>query len=108
MPQVLRTRRLGEIVEAGITLTPALAGTWRWETESMLRFVPETDWPADQRYTVRYERSLFAPGTRLAETSVSFQTAPFTIDIDGLEFYQDPVERDVRKVVASLSLSHHW
>ena len=103
---VARIDLVGETVESGISIEPAMPGTWRWENENQLSFAPAEDWPAGQDYTVRYEPSIFAPDLILADDRVSFTTAAFSASVDELIFYQDPVERSLRKVVATLSFTH--
>ncbi len=97
---------VGKTVEEGIRLQPAMPGEWRWENEAELRFYPSEDWPAGQSYTVHYEPSLFAENIRLDDTSTEFETPDFSATVDELVFYQDPVERSTRKVVATLSFTH--
>lgn len=103
---VARLDQVGEIVEQGIVIEPAIDGEWRWASETELRFSPAEDWPAGQHYTVRYDESLFAPNLELAATEAEFETPAFTAEIRELKFYQDPVEEGVRKVVATLAFSH--
>ena len=42
----------------------------------------------------------------LDDTSASFETPEFSAGLEELVFYQDPVERSTRKVVATLSFTH--
>ncbi|MEL7449362.1 MAG: MG2 domain-containing protein [Pseudomonadota bacterium] len=103
---VARLDLVGKPVTEGISLAPSLDGVWTWVSGTRLRFEPAADWPAGQPFTVSYSETLFAPDLRLAATSADFATAPFEAAVDKVEFYQDPVEREVRKVVANLSFSH--
>ena len=103
---VARLDLVDKAVSEGISIQPAIAGEWRWQSETQLVFTPAEDWPAGQTYKVRYDESLFAPKLILAEDSVNFDTPEFSATVDELIFYQDPVERSVRKVVATLSFSH--
>lgn len=103
---VARLDQVGEVVEEGVSIDPAMDGEWRWASETELRFSPAADWPAGRRYTVRYDQSLFAPNLEFSATEAEFETAAFTAEIRNLEFYQDPVEQDVRKVVATVGFSH--
>lgn len=97
---------LDEVVTEGIALDPAIPGEWRWASETQLRFSPADDWPAGQVYTVRYDDSLFAPNLILESNEAEFKTIDFRARITELEFYQDPVQQDLRKVVATLDFSH--
>ena len=103
---VARIDKIDEVVSDGISILPAIGGEWRWANENQLNFQPSEDWPAGQEYVVRYNESLFAPNLELAENEATFITPSFTTNIDDLDFYQDPVERSLRKVVATLSFSH--
>ncbi len=103
---VARIDQVNEVVAEGISIHPAIGGEWRWTNENQLTFAPADDWPAGQEYVVRYDSSLFAPNLELAKTEARFSTPEFTTKVDELVFYQDPVERSLRKVVATLSFSH--
>mgnify|MGYP001817137077 CR=1 FL=1 len=103
---VARIDLVGKTVEEGVRLDPEMSGEWRWDNETELRFYPAADWPAGQEYRVYYEPSLFAENLELEDTSTSFETADFRTDLEELIFYQDPVERATRKVVATMSFTH--
>ncbi len=103
---VARLDQIDEVVTEGISIQPAIAGEWRWINETELRFSPAEDWPAGQTYAVHYDLSLFAPNLQLFTTQSEFTTPEFAADISELVFYQDPVERSLRKVVGTLIFSH--
>ena len=105
-PSVARIERLGKVISSGITLKPAKQGVWRWATDNNVVFTPETDWPAGTEYTVSFESTLFAEKTLLSSKRYSFTTPVFTSSFSGTEFYQDPNDSSVRRVVSTLSFSH--
>ena len=99
--------RQGKVVTSGVELSPKLAGTWRWIDDRSLEFVPKVDWPIGQRFTVSFARQgLLAPTARLASYQVEFSSKPFTITHLGAEFYQDPTDARLKKVVGTVSFSH--
>ena len=54
---------IGKTVSEGISLKPAVAGTWRWADDHTLLFVPEKDWPVDAGYTLDLaKKNLLADG----------------------------------------------
>jgi len=55
---------------------------------------------------VHFDETLFSPNLTLASDYAEFTTREFSVELEELLFYQDPVERSVRKVVATLSFSH--
>ena len=97
---------VGETLEEGIELRPAMAGEWRFETENRLVFLPGDDWPADRAYRVRLSRDLFAPGLELADTQAAFSTPAFVASVQKAEFYQHPEVSAERRTVASFDFSH--
>lgn len=103
---VARIDLVDKALTEGVTIEPAIEGEWRWESETELKFQPATDWPAGQKYAVRYEPSIFAPNLRFESNESEFVTPEFAARIEEISFYQDPVEAGIRKVVATLKFSH--
>lgn len=97
---------IGEVITQGVTISPEINGQWSWQDENRLVFTPEQAWPAAQRYTVTLTPDIFAEGQLLKEDKYRFNTVPFTAYLDQLRFYQDPREKDIRRVVSTLSFSH--
>jgi len=103
---VARIDLVNEELTDGASIEPTIPGKWLWEDENSLVFQPSEDWPAGQEYTVHFDESLFSPNLILASDHAEFTTRDFSTELDELLFYQDPVQRSVRKVVATLSFSH--
>lgn len=98
--------RVGEEAP-GITLDPALPGTWTWESDTQLRFQPSGDWPAGEHYEVTFEVArAFAPQALLERTGFAFDTAAFTVRSGSDEFYQDPQQSTLKKAIFELQFSH--
>lgn len=98
--------QVGKPITKGIKMTPAMAGVWVWASDSRLSFTPKQDWAVDQEYVVEFERSLFPDHVRLEEYEYRFRSAPFSASIEQIEFYQDPRDPKLKKVVATLRFSH--
>ncbi|HEY0938848.1 MAG TPA: MG2 domain-containing protein [Steroidobacter sp.] len=93
--------------QAGIDISPAVAGQWFWDDDRTLRFQPAADWPIGQRYEVRLSRKNFAAShVTLESYQFEFQTPPFVAKLSNTEFHQDPVVAGNKKVVASINFSH--
>ena len=97
---------IGKPVPSGIDMKPAAAGEWRWLDDNTLRFTPQKDWPAGQQYTLSFDKSIFAPGVTLDESSYGFSTQAMDVDLRDLRFYQDPTSAKVHEVVATLSFNY--
>lgn len=101
-----RLEQIGKPVTTGIMMRPAIAGEWVWVSDTRLTFTPKQDWAVDQEYVVEFHRKLFSDHVRLSKYEYRFHSAPFTANIEQIEFYQDPHDPKMKKVVASLKFSH--
>ncbi|MET0380061.1 MAG: alpha-2-macroglobulin [Spongiibacteraceae bacterium] len=98
---------IGKTITKGITLSPKLAGTWTWETETRLVFQPLGDWPVGQQFTVDLaKKDLVAAQVRLDNYQLEFASASFDAQITESRFYQDPRDPALKKLVATIRFSH--
>lgn len=106
LPSVARIDLVGQEITQGIELSPAKRGKWRWIDDRQIQFVPETDWPAGTTYSISFDETLFLSGTILSTSSYAFSTPELSAEIISIEFYQDPQEPTVRRVISTLQFSH--
>jgi|GEM_PF-3703794 len=100
-------RAVGTVVRKGISVDPKLDGTWKWSSDRELELRPREDWPVGQTFSVRFERKgLAASHVTLDKYGFEFSTPPFTVQLREAEFYQDPVDPNLKKVVSEWSFSH--
>ena len=94
-------------VTAGIDLAPKLPGTWLWVNDKELSFSPKDDWPIDKEFTVTFGRKgFFAREVRLEDYRFDFRSQPFAAKIAQSQFYQDPRDPNLKKLVATVQFSH--
>ncbi|TPW20040.1 MAG: alpha-2-macroglobulin domain protein, partial [Elusimicrobia bacterium] len=91
---------------SGAKLVPALAGEWRWDSDTELSFTPLEDWAVGQEYRVVLEEGLLPPDLRLESGPIAFKTAPFSASVTAAEFHQDPKDPKVKRAVWTVSMSH--
>lgn len=103
---VAQLSQVGKDIAAGVSLSPATAGVWHWNDDRTLAFTPKDDWAAGADYTARFQKNLFKPEARLAAYEAKFSTAPFAATITKAQFYQDPVNPTVKKVVVELQFTY--
>ncbi|HVK56956.1 MAG TPA: alpha-2-macroglobulin, partial [Burkholderiales bacterium] len=97
----------GKEVTTDIEISPAIQGRWIWENDKELRFHPQTDWPVGQEFSVTMAKKGFVTDqVRLPEYSFKFQSAPFVAAFQSSEFYQDPVDPNLKKAVFTINFSH--
>jgi len=90
----------------GVAIEPAIAGRWAWTRQNRLEFLPAQDWPVGQRYSVRLAKDALAPHIEMEQRQYEFVSPEFTAQIAGAEFYQDPVQANVRRAIFSVRFSH--
>ena len=93
-----------EAVDIG--LEPATPGRWTWATQSRLEFLPTSDWPVGQKYKVKLGDKALATHIDLENRSVEFTAPQFSAQFNNAEFYQDPVQANLRRAVFSVRFSH--
>lgn len=99
--------KVGKSVSSGIEMYPNLEGTWKWDDDKQLSFTPKADWPVGEVFTVTlHKKGFIAEHVRLKEYEFKFKTEPFAASISNAEFYQDPVDPNLKKVVATVTFSH--
>ena len=99
--------RVEKEVPAGLEVSPAIPGKWFWTTDQELRFTPDSDWPVDEEFSVRMDRrGLLAGHIQLDDYRFTFKTAPFSARFTDRQFYQDPVNPALKKLVATVAFSH--
>ncbi|HTG75173.1 MAG TPA: Ig-like domain-containing protein, partial [Terriglobia bacterium] len=96
-----------KVVTEGISLSPAVPGSWFWTSDKELMFTPKDDWPIGTTFRVRMARRGFVDqSVQLKEYGFDFDSAPFTAKITESLFYQDPVDPNLKKLVATVQFSH--
>ncbi len=100
-------KNVGKKVTAGVELSPKFDGSWDWESDHELVFTPKNDWPVAEEYTVKLaKQGLVADHILLDEHKLTFKTAPFGVRLSESQFYQDPVDANLKKVVATFAFTH--
>jgi len=102
-------KQVQKAVTAGINVEPAIDGTWFWVSDKQLRFTPKIDWPVDGSFAVRLaSKGLVADRVLLDKYSFKFRSQPFAARIADSQFYQDPRNPNLRKLVATVKFSQEW
>ncbi|CAA2099897.1 putative lipoprotein YfhM [Variovorax paradoxus] len=91
---------------AGVSIEPAIAGRWTWTQQNRLEFLPAQDWPVGQPYKVQLSGNALAPHIEMAQRKYEFTSPAFTAQIAAAEFYQDPVQANVRRALFQVRFSH--
>ena len=99
--------QLEKTITQGIELNPTTPGQWVWRTDRQIEFIPEVDWKIGTEYSVSLHKdTLLAEHIHLATHKRTFRTSSFTAHTGYVEFHQDPVVPEQKKVIATVSFSH--
>jgi len=97
----------GKRLTTGVTINPAIDGTWEWENDLKIKFTPKDYWPAGQDYTVVVSPEILQKEITLYDDTVHFQTAPFKASfVNGPSLYTDPRNRSAHQAVATVVFTH--
>lgn len=103
---VAKLQQIGKQVDSGVRLSPAMQGKWVWQSDRRLRFIPEQDWQIAQSYSVALDEELFPDHVLLDRYHLSFETQGFNAEFVSTEFYQDPTQPKLKKLVSTIRFSH--
>src|SRR6185369_1780018 len=100
-------KQIEKRVTTGVEISPAIAGTWFWVNDKEIQFSPQSDWPVDGAFTVRFgKKDFLASGVLIERYKFDFNSQPFTAQISESQFYQDPRDPNLKKLVATVKFSH--
>ncbi|XPV70443.1 MAG: alpha-2-macroglobulin family protein [Halarcobacter sp.] len=98
---------IGKEVKKGISLLPAISGSWKWTSENTLTFVPKQDWPADQNFVVNFQQSLFDKNAlKLSNNSLKWKTPPFEATIKNINLEQDVAGGKEHNIYSTITFTH--
>ncbi len=97
---------IGKTITQGVSISPAIDGEWTWVKDNALLFKPKTDWQPGIGYTVHMDKSLFPDHVKLSTYSYSFKTPRFGAELTNAEFYQDPEDPKIKRVIATIKFTH--
>lgn len=100
---------IGKTITEGISITPSIAGEWRWYSDDGIQFKPTDSWPLGVEYSIKLDdKTLFSEHNTLEQLSSSFTftTQDFSFSIDGEELYQDPLKPDNKMAIYTVNFSH--
>jgi len=102
---VARAEDIGKEVEYSISINPAISGTWIWDDDQSLSFTPNNHWPVGTEYKVRFPKELFADHVAVDE-GFSFSIEAIKVEIVKSEFYIDPKNSAVKRILVTLSSNY--
>ena len=95
-----------EVANESITVSPPLKGKWKWVGDSVLSFLPDSDWPVGTDYTVTFSSKMFRPEARFDSYKTAFHSPLFAASSLDARFDQSPTDPKNKIVVATISFSH--
>jgi uncharacterized protein YfaS (alpha-2-macroglobulin family) len=95
----------GNDVSEGISISPAIEGVWHWNDDSNLSFTPKADWPIGTTYKVQFAKNFFPDHLKI-KRGYSFATQNFEPSLSEGEFYIDPENGKIKRILATLSANY--
>lgn len=91
---------------AGIALSPAVRGEWRFDYGYRLTFTPAEPWRAGQAYAVTVAEGALPPFLKLAGSSLGVVSEPLRPDIGAMTYMQDPSDVTKRYVATQIRFNY--
>lgn len=95
----------GNDVAEGIAISPAIEGVWHWDDDSNLSFTPKNDWPIGTAYKVQFAKKFFPDHLKIRR-NYAFSTQNFEVSLSEGEFYIDPENGKIKRILATLSANY--
>lgn len=91
----------------GASLSPQVNGEWKWNGDSTLVFVPSEAWKLGTKYTVKFNKDMFAKHVKIDDrnSSSSFETNDFDPYISNSEYVIDDVDPNKKYITFTLNSS---
>lgn len=101
---------LNKVITKGIKIKPELPGVWKWASDYQLTYQlnpgGKIDWAVGQKYKVSFDKSLFASHILLKDYFLEFATDPLKMSLTKEEFYIDPQDPKIKKVLVNLRFNY--
>lgn len=97
---------VGKLDPAGVVLSPAHPGHWRWISDKALQFQPASDWPAETEFTITLKSAATPKEVVLAQTEWAFTTPKLDVSLPSVAFYTDPLDPTVHQIVAEVKTNY--
>ena len=93
-------------LESGITMHPAVRGSWSWNSDRVLCFMPEEDWIPGTTYEVKLGNEIFNPQIKVRDREFSFSSPAFEGKVTSEAFYENP--KNIKDKAATASFSFNY
>lgn len=93
-------------IARGIKISPFIKGTWAQRGQNRIVFTPESDWPADKKFTVKINPDILNPDIVADSHSVSFTTPAIAAKIESFNTY--PAAGNKKSVIAIAVVSFNY
>lgn len=103
--RVLAIENVNSSAIKGVTITPAIEGEWH-ASENEVLFTPEKHWPANTRYSLAFEPSVFVDLVHLRDDSYSFITESLGVEVRNSSLHADPNSPTKQRYISMLEFSH--
>lgn len=87
-----------------IKISPFIKGKWKTRGESQIVFTPETDWPADKKFSIKINENIINPEIYVKSNKISFTTPKIISKLESFNTYS----AENKKVVGIAILSFNY
>ena len=97
-----KLEEVGKEPNIPIEMNPEIKGSWLWEEDDKLIFTPDETWTIGETYKVKFPKEFFPEHIKIDDLAIEFNIQEFNISITKGEFYIDPQDGTVKRVLATI------
>lgn len=97
---VFKVNLTAQELNQAVQIKPFIKGNWQQRGASLV-FIPEQDWPADKKFTVKINKDIFNPEVKVDSRKISFETEKLLANIESFDAYPST---DAKKNVVSIAV----
>ncbi|MFN2508967.1 MAG: alpha-2-macroglobulin [Chthoniobacterales bacterium] len=101
-----RLEDLNKPAPAHVRLEPAQTGTWKWVSDRKLVFEPGQDWPAAQKFRIKFDKKFFPSHVRMERLQYETATPAFGATIKSVELSEDAKQPGIQRMIAAVEFTH--
>lgn len=94
-----------EVPAGMISISPSIEGVWSWHGDDTLIFITGQTWQIGKRYTVSFAKDFF-PAHIKVDKSFTFDIEDFSLRISESEFYIDPEDASIKRVLFTIRTNY--
>jgi alpha-2-macroglobulin len=98
--------KIEQVVTDVVKMSPSISGTWKWSNDRILRFTPEKEWQAGEKFSLSFNKKAFPNEVVLTKPETNFETSKLSVTVSDFKFYTQPDQPEVHELTATIDVNY--